>query len=161
MAIEIRPYRDEDEAKWMRTHAIILSISHSWNYSIQERPTYEGSESTRLVAVDGEEIVGLIDTQYNNDPFASMEAQRQAIEQQMQAEREAMQKQFDTMAPARPEMPEAIAKRIEESKARHDEMVKEMESRRAEMEKQMEERRKVAMERKPFEMPVVPARSGI
>ncbi len=42
MDIEIREYRDEDEAEWMRVHAIILSISHSWNYSIQERPPYEG-----------------------------------------------------------------------------------------------------------------------
>jgi ribosomal protein S18 acetylase RimI-like enzyme len=66
--IEIRPYRDEDEQQWMRTHAIILSISHSWNYSIQKRPQYEGYESTRLVAIEDDNIVGLIDTQYDNEP---------------------------------------------------------------------------------------------
>ena len=51
----------------MRVHAIILSISHSWNYSIQERPQYEGHKSTKLVAsVDGK-IVGLSDTKYENE----------------------------------------------------------------------------------------------
>lgn len=68
MDIEIREYRDEDEAEWMRVHAIILSISHSWNYSIQERPQYEGYETTRLVAVHDGKIVGLTDCQYDNEP---------------------------------------------------------------------------------------------
>ena len=67
MAIEIREYRPEDEAEWMRVHAIILSISHSWNYSIQERPLYEGNPSTKLVAVDDGKIVGLTDAQYENE----------------------------------------------------------------------------------------------
>lgn len=65
--VQIRPYRDEDESEWMRVHAIILSISHSWNYTIQERPKYEGHESTRLVAeIDGK-IIGLTDTQYERE----------------------------------------------------------------------------------------------
>jgi len=34
MDIEIREYRDEDEREWMRVHAIMMSISHSWNYCI-------------------------------------------------------------------------------------------------------------------------------
>lgn len=68
MNIEIREYRDEDHDEWMRAHAIILMISHSWNYSIQERPDYEGFESTRLVAVADGKIVGLTDTQYDNEP---------------------------------------------------------------------------------------------
>lgn len=68
MDIEIREYRAEDEPEWMRVHAIILSISHSWNYSIQERPLYEGHESTKLVAVLEGKIVGLIDTQFDNEP---------------------------------------------------------------------------------------------
>ena len=68
MDIEVREYRDEDEAEWMRVHAIILSISHSWNYSIQERPPYTGYESTRLVAVHDGKIVGLTDAQYENHP---------------------------------------------------------------------------------------------
>jgi ribosomal protein S18 acetylase RimI-like enzyme len=67
MDLEIRPYRAEDEAEWMRVHAIILSISHSWNYSIQERPDYAGYRSTRLVAVADGRIVGLMDTQYENE----------------------------------------------------------------------------------------------
>ncbi|MDP7640402.1 MAG: hypothetical protein QGG73_11915 [Candidatus Hydrogenedentes bacterium] len=62
MAIEIREYRVEDEQEWIRVHAIILSISHSWNYSIQERPNYKGFESTRRVAIHEGKIVGLIDT---------------------------------------------------------------------------------------------------
>ena len=66
MDIEIREYRDEDEVEWMRVHAIILSISHSWNYSIQERPPYEGYESTRLVVVHDGKIIGLTDRQYEN-----------------------------------------------------------------------------------------------
>ncbi|GMV90474.1 MAG: hypothetical protein AMXMBFR82_02520 [Candidatus Hydrogenedentota bacterium] len=68
MDIEIREYRAEDEAEWMRVHAIILSISHAWNYTIQERPAYEGFQSTRLVAVHEGKIVGLTDTQYENEP---------------------------------------------------------------------------------------------
>ena len=56
MDIEIREYRPEDEAQWMRTHAIIMSISHAWNYSIQQRPVYK-RPSTCLVAVaDGAKI---------------------------------------------------------------------------------------------------------
>ena len=65
MEIEIRPYTPEDESDWMRVHAVIMSISHAWNYSIQERPGYEGSKCTRLIACDGEAIVGLIDVQYD------------------------------------------------------------------------------------------------
>jgi ribosomal protein S18 acetylase RimI-like enzyme len=68
MSIEIRPYRDEDEAAWMRLHAVIMTISHAWNYCIQERPAYEGYDSTRLVAVDGERLVGLTDVQYEKEP---------------------------------------------------------------------------------------------
>lgn len=68
MSIEVRDYRQEDEAAWMETHAIIMSISHAWNYCIQERPAYEGYPSTRLVALDGERLVGLIDVQYENEP---------------------------------------------------------------------------------------------
>lgn len=63
----IRDYRAEDEQEWMRVHAIILSISHSWNYTIQERPEYEGFRSTRLVAEYQGKIVGLTDTQYENE----------------------------------------------------------------------------------------------
>lgn len=66
--IEIRPYRPEDEAEWMRVHAVILSISHAWNYSIQERPNYDGYESTRLVAVHEGQIIGLTDAQYDKTP---------------------------------------------------------------------------------------------
>lgn len=68
MSITIRPYREEDEAEWMKVHAIIMSISHAWNYCIQERPAYEGHASTRLVALDGDRLVGLTDTQYENEP---------------------------------------------------------------------------------------------
>lgn len=67
MGIIIREYRPEDEQEWMRTHAIILSISHAWNYTIQERPVYE-RPSTCLVATDGERIVGLTDIEYDTTP---------------------------------------------------------------------------------------------
>jgi GNAT superfamily N-acetyltransferase len=68
MDIDIRPYRDDDESEWMRVHAVILSISHAWNYTIQERPQYKGYESTRLVAVAEDRIIGLTDVQYDNEP---------------------------------------------------------------------------------------------
>lgn len=68
MSIEVRYYRPEDEAEWMKAHAIIMSISHAWNYCIQERPAYEGYLSTRLVALDGGRVAGLIDVQYENEP---------------------------------------------------------------------------------------------
>lgn len=64
--IVIREYRQEDEAEWMRVHAIIMSISHAWNYTIQERPAYAGYQSTRLVAELDGRIVGLTDVQYEN-----------------------------------------------------------------------------------------------
>jgi hypothetical protein len=88
--------------------------------------------------------------QFNADPATRMDTRMKA-----------MQTRFDNMAPPRPELPEAFAKRMEESKAHRDEMIKEMEARRAEIEKQMEERRKVSMQRKPFEMPAIPARQDI
>lgn len=66
MDIVIREYRDEDRDEWMRVHAIILSISHAWNYSIQERPLYAGHVSTKLVAVVEGKIIGLTDVQYEN-----------------------------------------------------------------------------------------------
>ncbi len=68
MDIEIREYRDSDEQEWMRVHSIILSISHSWNYSIQERPPYTGNQSTRLVAVHEGKTVGLTKTAHRNTP---------------------------------------------------------------------------------------------
>lgn len=64
----IRPYRDEDEAEWMRMHAVILSISHAWNYAIQERPDYAGFPSTRLVAELDGRLVGLTDVKYDREP---------------------------------------------------------------------------------------------
>ena len=67
MDIEIRQYRDEDEAEWMRVHAVILSILQSWDYCTQERPQYDGFESTRLVAEHDGTIIGLTDTQYENE----------------------------------------------------------------------------------------------
>jgi len=67
MSIVIRPYEEGDKAEWMEVHAIIMTISHAWNYCIQERPDYAGYDSTRLVAVDGERIVGLTDVQYEKD----------------------------------------------------------------------------------------------
>ena len=68
MAIEIRPYRPEDEEEWLRVHAVIMTISHAWNYCIQSRPLYEGYESTKLVAVCESRLVGLTDTQYEKEP---------------------------------------------------------------------------------------------
>jgi len=65
--VEIREYRPEDEEEWMRVHAVILSISHSWNYSIQERPMYEGYDSTKLVALREGKIIGLTDTRYDKE----------------------------------------------------------------------------------------------
>lgn len=67
MDIEIREYRPEDHDEWMRVHAIILSTSHSWNYTIQERPDYPGYRSTRLVALHDGKIIGLTDAQYENE----------------------------------------------------------------------------------------------
>lgn len=68
MEIEIREYRAGDRDEWMRVHAIVLSSSHAWNYTIQERPEYEGYTSTRLVAIADGRIVGLTDAQYENAP---------------------------------------------------------------------------------------------
>ncbi len=66
--VVIRPYREEDEAEWMRVHAIILSLSHAWNYTIQDRPTYPKHASTCLVAEVHGRIAGLMDVQYDNEP---------------------------------------------------------------------------------------------
>jgi ribosomal protein S18 acetylase RimI-like enzyme len=67
MEVTIREYRPEDEPEWMKVHAIIMTISHAWNYCIQERPQYEGHASTKLVAETGGRIIGLTDTQYENE----------------------------------------------------------------------------------------------
>lgn len=66
--VEIRSYRPEDEAEWMRVHAVIMTTSHAWNYCIQERPEYAGCESTRLVALRDGRIIGLTDVQYDKSP---------------------------------------------------------------------------------------------
>jgi ribosomal protein S18 acetylase RimI-like enzyme len=66
--ITIRPYRPEDEAAWLRVHAVIMTISHAWNYCVQERPRYEGYESTCLVVECSEGIIGLTDVQYEKEP---------------------------------------------------------------------------------------------
>ena len=66
LAIEVREYRPEDEEEWMRVHAIIMSISHAWNYTIQERPLYPDHKSTKLVATHQNKIIGLTDVQYEN-----------------------------------------------------------------------------------------------
>lgn len=68
MNIEIREYQDEDEQEWLEVHAKIMTLSHSWNYCIQERPAYEGHESTRLVMLADGKIIGLTDTVYDNEP---------------------------------------------------------------------------------------------
>jgi ribosomal protein S18 acetylase RimI-like enzyme len=67
MDIEIREYRDEDAEEWLRVHAVILTLSHAWNYSIQERPAYK-RPNTRLVAVEDGKIVGLTDAEYDTAP---------------------------------------------------------------------------------------------
>jgi len=66
MEIAIRDYRDEDEQKWMHTHAIVLSISHAWNYTIQQRPQYE-RDTVKLVALDDEKLVGLFDAEIERE----------------------------------------------------------------------------------------------
>jgi GNAT superfamily N-acetyltransferase len=68
MEIEIREYRDSDENEWMEVRAKILTISHSWDYCIQERPAYEVHESTRLVMLADGKMIGLTDTIYDNEP---------------------------------------------------------------------------------------------
>ena len=67
MNITIREYKSEDAAEWMRVHAIIMSISHAWNYTIQERPVYE-RPSTCLVAEAEGKIIGLTDIEYDTFP---------------------------------------------------------------------------------------------
>lgn len=68
MDLTIRPYRPEDEAEWLRVHAVIMTISHAWNYCIQERPAYAGYESTKLVVEHDGRIIGLTDVQYEKEP---------------------------------------------------------------------------------------------
>lgn len=68
MNLILREYRPEDEAQWMRVHAVIMSTSHAWNYTIQERPDYAGYESTRLVAWVDDALAGLADVQYDREP---------------------------------------------------------------------------------------------
>lgn len=67
MNVKIRDYEDRDENEWMIVHAIILTTSHAWNYSIQQRPVYE-NDSVKLVALDGEKIVGLMDVEIESKP---------------------------------------------------------------------------------------------
>lgn len=66
--IEIVPYENSMRDVWMRAHAIIMSQSHAWNYTIQERPAYPNHRSTRLVALVDGTLAALIDVQYENYP---------------------------------------------------------------------------------------------
>ncbi|HOK89951.1 MAG TPA: GNAT family N-acetyltransferase [Candidatus Hydrogenedentes bacterium] len=66
--VEIIPYEDSMRDAWMRVHAIIMSLSHAWNYTIQERPAYPNHRSTRLVALINGQLAGLLDAQYENHP---------------------------------------------------------------------------------------------
>ncbi len=68
MQLEIRPYQPDDRDEWMRVHAIIMTLSHAWNYCIQERPLYEGHQSTKLVGLHQDKIIALTDVQYENYP---------------------------------------------------------------------------------------------
>ncbi len=68
MNIRIVPYESAMESEWMRVHAIIMSVSHAWNYTIQERPDYAGRLSTRLVALVDGAIAGLTDAHYETTP---------------------------------------------------------------------------------------------
>jgi ribosomal protein S18 acetylase RimI-like enzyme len=63
----IREYEGRDEQEWMIVHAIILSTSHAWNYTIQQRPVYK-NDSVKLVALDGEKIVGVMDIEIESEP---------------------------------------------------------------------------------------------
>jgi len=65
--IVVRDYQDADCDQWMRVHAIILTMSHAWNYSIQERPEYE-HDSVRLVALDEGRLIGLMDVEIEDEP---------------------------------------------------------------------------------------------
>ena len=67
MKLTIRDYEDLDEQEWMIVHAIILTTSHAWNYTIQRRPTYE-NDSVKLVALDGENIIALMDVEIEDEP---------------------------------------------------------------------------------------------
>ncbi len=65
--IVIREYQPSMRDEWMRVHAVIMSISHAWNYTIQERPEYKDHRSTRLVALVDGALAGLADVQYENE----------------------------------------------------------------------------------------------
>ncbi len=65
--ITVRDYQDSDHDQWMRVHAIILMMSHAWNYSIQERPEYE-RDSIKLVALAGEKLIGVMDIEVEDEP---------------------------------------------------------------------------------------------
>ena len=67
MELKIRDYEDGDQQEWVIVHAIILSTSHAWNYTIQQRPVYE-NDSVKLVALDGEKLVGLMDVEIESQP---------------------------------------------------------------------------------------------
>lgn len=67
MEFEIRPYQDTDAEAWLRAHAVIMSISHAWNYAIQERPDYGQAPNTRLVAMTEGRIAGVMDVLYDED----------------------------------------------------------------------------------------------
>lgn len=67
MELTIRDYEDRDEQEWLIVHAIILTTSHAWNYTIQQRPKYQ-NDSVKLVTLDGGKIVGLMDIEIESEP---------------------------------------------------------------------------------------------
>ena len=64
---EVRPYGPEDEQGWLHCRALSFLGSAYYDDVVQEKPTYDGP-TIELVAVEGQEIVGLIDVELEREP---------------------------------------------------------------------------------------------
>ncbi|MDG5788406.1 GNAT family N-acetyltransferase [Evansella sp. AB-P1] len=65
--MNIRGYNQQDEKGWVRCRLLSFLDTAYFDNVLREKETYE-NPSIELVAVEGKEIIGLLDIEYEQDP---------------------------------------------------------------------------------------------
>lgn len=63
----IRPYQDQDEASWLRCRVLSFLDTSYYDNVLKEKEHYQ-NPSIELVALEGNEVIGLIDIELENSP---------------------------------------------------------------------------------------------
>ncbi|MBD3919859.1 GNAT family N-acetyltransferase [Paenibacillus sp. PR3] len=67
MMMHIRPYEKKDETGWLRCRVLAFLDTAYYDHVLKNKERYS-NPSIELVALDGEEIVGLIDIEFETTP---------------------------------------------------------------------------------------------